>query len=374
MLGRLSGRACASLLFSTCVAGVRIGDSSSEKVEAPPAVFYGTLSNTNTLQGWEEMVQIIRYELGQLEGAKKGSSIIVSMDWDQTLNDRGGTDQREETNQWAKEFCKFLDDNGIPWFVNTASDNIARAQGAFNVQGRTCSPFWDEVEAPSPPTGGDLSTGKRVGCIISMGYDKGNSILWALQLLGLAGENKVVLHVDDGALNLRNVAERTPWPSTEQPRKVILLFFPSAAALSPELDQEESRAWIDAQFDVPATYCDDCSDLGVKYPASPKGYLTYCKEKKSYEEFLQKFQAAFHESQPLLQPYGNGPDCGCGPAAHPEDAGTNDPIDCESVLAQAAAEKAAAQAPPKVGKLTMPAFGGGGGFPFKPRPMPGPDA
>jgi hypothetical protein len=150
--------------------------------------------------------------------------ILFSFDYDGTLNARAltahtkGKTQKEklaeyhDTNKQARDFLAYLNEAGIPWFVNTAAENPSRPSeemkmdaAEFGKVRKECSPYWTPL--PRNATYEDAESGvvtKRDGCVLSSGYDKDATILQARKALRLP--TKVTVHVDDGEINLYTLA------------------------------------------------------------------------------------------------------------------------------------------------------------------------
>ena len=210
------------------------------------------------------------------------NEILFSVDYDGTLDARGTspltldktlaqmTAEAYQTNLLAREFLKFLDDMKIPWFVNTAARLPSRPLAEMYVSDdaalgrvhKTCSPYFSfpgidgsdglktrsEIKlkstttttttttttskptrrpsttttTPPPPPKIDRSKTTHSGCVFSTGWSKEKTIAYAIKLLVVPP--KIVVHLDDLAINMRRLACDVELTTRY---KLVLAYFPT---------------------------------------------------------------------------------------------------------------------------------------------------
>ena len=208
------------------------------------------------------------------------NEILFSVDYDGTLDARGTspltldktlaqmTSEAYQTNLLAREFLKFLDDMKIPWFVNTAARLPSRPLAEMYVSDdaalgrvhKTCSPYFSfpgidgsdglktrsEIKLKStttttttpttskptrrpstttttpPPPKIDRSKTTHSGCVFSTGWSKEKTIAYAIKLLVVPP--KIVVHLDDLAINMRRLACDVELTTRY---KLVLAYFPT---------------------------------------------------------------------------------------------------------------------------------------------------
>jgi hypothetical protein len=151
------------------------------------------------------------------------NEILVSFDFDGTLGarrsqksqfreklDRLSIEDTHDQEKLSVDMMHDLNTRGIPYFVNTAAENPCRARESMNLHhARQMPPSTVLLQhglnhTTTPETIDHFGTRlKRCGHVLSAMYDKHVPIDYILHNLRLP--TKVIIHVDDGIINLKTV-------------------------------------------------------------------------------------------------------------------------------------------------------------------------
>lgn len=241
-----------------------------------------------TVQSLEQVKSLVRQLMQE-----NGKDILLSFDFDGCLSGRrtkrtyitpaGPTKtqaevRREQVERMADQLAQeslsvelltWLNDQDIPYIINSAASNPCRPRsqmGARNHQsqfpeeqdvarvqraGMPCSTrvlrlLNAESQTSDNPQAQQYQQGDALvqvceNCVFSAGYEKHAAILQAIEMF--QWKPKVIVHVDDGAVNLETVI-RQLCPAY----RVIGVFYPTVegTVMGDEPNQEESLAFLEA--------------------------------------------------------------------------------------------------------------------------------
>ena len=201
-----------------------------------------------------------------LAGGVASADILVSFDWDGTLNGGRVVEGKRvlgvRDGEQTFELINYLNSNGIPYFINTAAGptRVAVVRTAMLVAGmqeRSGGPFVKrELKCStelSQGCNGDLGKAvtHRVGtsvigqcdCVFSAEYEKTKVIEFVIEKFH--PRPRVVIHVDDSALMVKEGFE----VFSSAPFEFQGVFYPPlGVSAHPEPGQEEAERFIDSHL------------------------------------------------------------------------------------------------------------------------------
>ena len=169
-----------------------------------------------TMDTFEDLQVRIECMLGSAIHTRQ---ILVSFDFDGTLcarrtslsknkpkNDAVTVFDTEQEEEKSRAMLTYLNTHKIPYIINTAADNPSHANQTMIQKKMPMSIYFEKMMGP------DIQSIQyrnvkilRHGHVFSAGYDKHIPIDYVIQTYRLA--TRVVIHVDDGLINLKTVME-----------------------------------------------------------------------------------------------------------------------------------------------------------------------